>query len=293
MPFCGAIEKWESPVFQILVGLLTMALLGWVLLKPTTRRTLLSYLVGGSGLVRDVLVTLLILASCTALGLGFNALREASIPVVPKEPYQIFVPCPESELFAEKRNPSELLLSGLVRDSEDGAELKPSVLLVDARTPEAFAQQHVRGSINVPYSVLTGVQDEHVEAILSVRGVNRILVVCNGWPEGVGPNQAPREEDLLEDDLLEDDLLEDDLLQDNPEVVAPTPEAGVAAARKSAEDDSAGVDHPPSEHLADELISNEEIRQRFFQVISVDGGFDALAAMGLPTEGGVGGDGHE
>jgi hypothetical protein len=104
------------------------------------------------------------------------------------------------------------------------------------------------------------------------------VVYCAGWDDGPGGTGSSGAGgvlggDLLQDDLLQDDLLQDDVVVDDVSSDAIAGDAGPASLSAS--------QSPPSEHLADELKSRDDIHDRFFQVISVEGGIRALEDAGL------------
>ena len=87
-----------------------------------------------------------------AVAIGTNLLRSDGIPLVADVEYDIFAPCEDSE--AE----SQAASADSIADAKD-------VLYVDARPAEAFAAEHARGAINVPYSVLFGAAKEDLERL--------------------------------------------------------------------------------------------------------------------------------
>ncbi|MDP8255093.1 MAG: rhodanese-like domain-containing protein [Candidatus Alcyoniella australis] len=117
-----------------------------------------------AAIVRDALLIVLISA---ALALGFNGLREHSLPLVADHEYQVFVPCPEPVGQAEPLDAAQV-------DARPGHNL-----LVDARTPEDFAAWHPEGALNVPFDWLEPVPEQDLEKLARSRA-QRIVVFGNG-----------------------------------------------------------------------------------------------------------------
>jgi rhodanese-related sulfurtransferase len=100
------------------------------------------------------------------IAIGTNAIRSDGIPLVTEIEYEIFAPCKDSEAESEAASVEDL----------SGAE---GVLYVDARPAEAFAAEHVEGSINIPYSVLFGASEEDLATVkreIAARKAVRVIV---------------------------------------------------------------------------------------------------------------------
>lgn len=166
----------------------------------------------------DLLHAAWTLLAAVLLALGFNLVRSEGIPLVAREPYPIFVPCPETTQEAAKVTLSEVAGAGAPR-FPDGT------LLIDARSPERYRAGHIDGAMSLPYDELSGVSQEDVAKIKGRGSFNSVLVYCDGWEEETDP------------------------------------------ARR--------YDHPPSEHLADELKS-----LGIDQVSSMQGGLKAWLDKG-------------
>ncbi|MBM4355039.1 MAG: rhodanese-like domain-containing protein [Deltaproteobacteria bacterium] len=171
---------------------------------------------------RDSLAAGWTLLLATLLALGFNQLRSEGIPLVAKEPYPIFVPCPETMEEAAKVSLADLA------GSSKAPSFPAGTLLIDARLPERFSDGHIEGAVNLPYDELSGVGEEEAARIRARPGVTSILVYCDGWEEETDPAKR--------------------------------------------------YDHPPSEHLADELKS-----LGFENVSSMQGGLKAWLERGGTT----------
>ncbi len=99
----------------------------------------------------------LIALGCAAVGVGANAVRKAPLPLVQREPYQLFVACPESHGAVE----------GL--DAVDPRLAQKSVLWVDARSAGAFAAWHAAGAVSLVYDFLAPVPENTVRSLLNSR----------------------------------------------------------------------------------------------------------------------------
>jgi len=304
MSVCLALEHFEPWYFQIGVGVLLLGTVLWILGRTASRGALFRYLLSfRQGLGMDLVGCLVLCVVSAGMAVSYNSVGGSAFPLIAREPYQIYVPCPETELVAEKRTVDELVLSGVLREDLGEPLFRSDVLLVDARPEEQYRQGHIEGAVNVPYNVLSGVAEGDVERLLALRGKNRLVVYCGGWNGdqgntsssgggGVLENDVLKDDvlkdDLLQDDLLKDDVLKDDLLQDDllkddvlkDDVLADGPESD-GAAQDSRPSSVSEPRSPPSEHLADELKSRDDMRDRFFQVISVEGGILALKEAGL------------
>ena len=151
-----------------------------------------------ASLKQDIIIAIAVLLVSVVVAVGFNSLREEGIPLVAKEDYPIFVPCPETEEEAGKVSLNDI-------DTNDSLAFPDQAVLVDARSTERFEEGHIAGAISVPYDELEGVAEEDLARLDAVKGASSYIVYCDGWEE-----------------------------EDDPEV---------------------RYDHPPSEHLADELKS--------------------------------------
>ncbi len=170
----------------------------------------------------DILAAAWTVLGAVLLALGFNQLRSEGIPLVAREPYPIFVPCPETTEEATKVSLADLA------EGTQAPAFPQGTLLIDARIPQRFGEGHISRAINVPYDELSGVGDEDAARIRAMTGITSILVYCDGWEEETDP------------------------------------------ARR--------YDHPPSEHLADELKS-----LGFENVRSMQGGLKAWRERGGDT----------
>ena len=88
------------------------------------------------------------------IAIGTNAVRSDGIPLVTDLEYEIFAPCKDSEAESQAAE-----LADLAGDADK------NVLYVDARPAEAFAEEHVADSINIPYSVLFGATAEDIAKV--------------------------------------------------------------------------------------------------------------------------------
>lgn len=99
-----------------------------------------------------VIQAVAIVVVSAGVAVGTNAIRSDGIPLVTDIEYEIFAPCKDSEVESQ------------AADIDDLAAAQ-QILYVDARPAEAFAAEHVEGSINIPYSVLFGASDADLEKV--------------------------------------------------------------------------------------------------------------------------------
>jgi rhodanese-related sulfurtransferase len=97
---------------------------------------------------RSVLLT----AGCVLFAVAFNVLRPGGIDLVAPRPYDIYVPCPETETDAVSISAAQLT------NTEE-------VLYVDARPEADFRREHVKGAISFPYPLLGDPPAERVEEL--------------------------------------------------------------------------------------------------------------------------------
>ena len=118
-------------------------------------------------LVEAVVVTL----ASAAVGLVFNAVRPDGLPLVATTPYQILVPCPEPG------GPVQAVVP-------DAATLQAAgTFLVDARSPEEYAANHLAGAVNIHYDWLDPVPEEQLLALaeeIAASGAVRVVVYGDG-----------------------------------------------------------------------------------------------------------------
>jgi rhodanese-related sulfurtransferase len=100
-----------------------------------------------------VLQAAVIVVGAVLLAIGTNAIRSDGIPLIATVEYEIFAPCKDSEAESQ------------AADVQDLSGTDANVLYVDARPAEAFAAEHVDGSINIPYSVLFGASTEDIDKV--------------------------------------------------------------------------------------------------------------------------------
>lgn len=102
--------------------------------------------------IRSVILT----AGCVLVAVAFNAARPNGIPLVAPAPYDIYVPCPETETEAESASAVQLA--------------DESVLYLDARPQTDFDRAHIKGAISFPYPLLGDPPADRVDQ-LKTRGV--------------------------------------------------------------------------------------------------------------------------
>ena len=116
-------------------------------------------------MVRDAAI---ITIACAAVALIVNAARPDGIPVVRKEAFEIFVPCPEPLGHPARMGPVHFL--GLKEDT---------ALVIDARSEEEYKDWHHPGAINVPFDYLMPVCQVNLKEIAS-SGAHRVVVYGDG-----------------------------------------------------------------------------------------------------------------
>jgi rhodanese-related sulfurtransferase len=102
------------------------------------------------------------------VAIGTNAIRSDGIPLIAEIEYEIFAPCKDSEVESQAANVEDLASAG-----------GDAVLYVDARPAEAFTAEHVKGSINIPYSVLFGASKEDIARVkeeMATREAKTVIV---------------------------------------------------------------------------------------------------------------------
>ena len=99
-------------------------------------------------LLRSVLLT----AGCVLVGVVWNAVRPGGIPLVAPRPYDIYVPCPETEVEADSISAEDVVSQA-------------NVVYVDARPREEFDRLHIKGAVSFPYPLLDEPVDEQAAAL--------------------------------------------------------------------------------------------------------------------------------
>lgn len=110
-----------------------------------------------SALSRSLREAALIALGCAAVAVGANALRKDPLPIVQREPYQLFVPCPESHGAVDALEPGDPRLA------------QKGVLFIDARSAAAFSAWHEPGAVNLAYDFLEPVSENAVRSLLNSR----------------------------------------------------------------------------------------------------------------------------
>ncbi len=110
-------------------------------------------------LISALLGGVVVMAAATAIGVAQNALRERPIRLIPSAsvpaPAATNAPAPGSaesaagESGTAAQQPGELDAAALRARIDAG-----NVSILDARAPDAFAEGHIPGAINIPYDQL-------------------------------------------------------------------------------------------------------------------------------------------
>ncbi len=124
--------------------------------------------------IRDAAVSA---AICSLVGLVFNAVRPAGIPLVADAEYERFVPCPEPLGEVEWIEPS------------DPRVMDPRALRIDARSAQDFHGWHLPDAQNIPFDYLDGVADATVRRVASL-GAVRVVVYRDGEDPNSGREMA-------------------------------------------------------------------------------------------------------
>ncbi len=114
-------------------------------------------------------------AGCVLFAVVFNAIRPNGIDLVAKRPYDIYVPCPETE-------------TETVAVSADQVAGEDDVVYLDARPEEDYRRAHIKGAISFPYPVLGEPSPERIEQ-LKQRGVP-IVTYDSGGRDRMGEMMA-------------------------------------------------------------------------------------------------------
>jgi rhodanese-related sulfurtransferase len=131
------------------------------------------------------------------IAIGTNAVRSDGIPLIAEIEYEIFAPCKDSEAESEAANLDDLAAGG-----------DDAVLYVDARPAEAFTLEHVKGSINIPYSVLFGASADDVAKVkqeVAARDA-KTVVVFGKYAEPGSTDQAVDLAESLAQQLIEAEI---------------------------------------------------------------------------------------
>jgi hypothetical protein len=127
-----------------------------------------------TAVARDALV---VVAACSVTGLAVNVLRANGIPLIQQEPYQILVPCPESNGHADAIQPGDPSLR------------EPGSLLIDARSATDFNAWHPANALHVPYDYLEPTSSAALNRI-TASGAKRVIVYGDGGDPDSGEQLA-------------------------------------------------------------------------------------------------------
>jgi hypothetical protein len=120
---------------------------------------------------------LLIVVACAVVGVVFNAVRAAGIPLLQKTEYEILVPCPEGSDNVQSVSGRDAMLAD--RRS----------LWVDARGPAEHQRWHPAGARNVPFDYLAPTCAAEVRAI-AASGASQVVVFGDGKDPDSGEQLA-------------------------------------------------------------------------------------------------------
>jgi len=125
----------------------------------------------------------IIAALAVVFAIAVNAIRPDGIPLLAKEEFDIYVPCTESTGEAVSVNPSTPLISD------------PSSLIIDARSPSAYARKHLPGAVSQPFDWLAE-QDEvndranQIARRIASSGKHHVVVYGDGGNPDSGKHWA-------------------------------------------------------------------------------------------------------
>lgn len=95
-----------------------------------------------------------IVIAAAVLAMATNQIRADGIPLVTDIEYEIFAPCKDSDAESQAADAKAL-----------AAQASGTVLYIDARPAAAYAEEHAKGSLNIPYSVLFGASNADIERV--------------------------------------------------------------------------------------------------------------------------------
>ncbi len=147
-------------------------------------------------IIKTLVQAAVIVVAGVAIAAATNAIRSDGIPLVTDIPYEIMVPCPDSEADSQAANVSDLVNND-------------KVLFVDARPKEIFEAEHVEGAINVPYSALFGAAKEDIEKVAAeakAKGATKV-VVYGEYEDPEVPGEMVDFGRPLANQLLEEEVL--------------------------------------------------------------------------------------
>ncbi len=127
-----------------------------------------------------VLQAAIVVAASGGVAVATNLARPDGIPLVTDVEYDIFAPCRDSEADSEAAGPADLLGSA-----------HEVILYVDARPAPAFAEEHVDGAINVPYSALFGASEQDIAMIKERAAAKKAtkIIVYGVFKDPASPQQ--------------------------------------------------------------------------------------------------------
>ena len=124
---------------------------------------------------RALFEAVVVAALTGGLALVVNGVRPGGLPLVASYPYQTMVPCPEPGGPVEGVEPG------------DPAVTDPHSFLLDARSPEEYAEWHLPGAVNVPYDWLdpltAGTLEELARAVAASRARQVVAYGDGGRPD--------------------------------------------------------------------------------------------------------------
>ena len=129
-------------------------------------------------MVRMALWTLGIILAAAGAGLLFNLVNPRGIPLVSRQPYDIYVACPKEDEAAGIKKMSAKELNQMRIGG---------VAIIDARPCELYREGHLPGALSLPYDPLFCPDRATVE-ILKTRG--KVVVVYGDAKSGNGISLA-------------------------------------------------------------------------------------------------------
>ncbi len=112
---------------------------------------------GLSDLFRIIRNSVIITIVVSVLAIIINFIHPNRIPLVAKQPYEIYVPCPDT--------------TGEVKeiDTKEFFSLSGESAVIDARIREEFEKWHFGGAVNIPYDFLAPVCPLKIKEIIAMK----------------------------------------------------------------------------------------------------------------------------
>lgn len=124
---------------------------------------------GLSDLTRIIRNSAIIIIIVSVLAIIINFIHPNRIPLVAKQPYEIYVPCPDTIGEAKEI------------DTKEFFSLSGESAVIDARPREEFEKWHFSGAVNIPYDFLAPVCPLKIKEIVALK--KRYVIVYGDGDE--------------------------------------------------------------------------------------------------------------